>query len=88
MDKQNKISNFAFRKKVSGSMRFTNKDINASSAVTGFAAGIFAAIFYGTNPLGALPLYADGITSGNVLFYRYGLSVAFFSYGLSCVANR
>ena len=33
-------------------MRFTNKDINASSAVTGFAAGIFAAIFYGTNPLG------------------------------------
>lgn len=59
-------------------MRFTNKDINTSSAVTGFAAGIFAAIFYGTNPLGALPLYADGITSGNVLFYRYGLSVAVF----------
>lgn len=46
--------------------------------VKGFAAGILAAIFYGTNPLGTLPLYADGINSGSVLFYRYGLSVAFF----------
>lgn len=46
--------------------------------VKGFAAGILAAVFYGTNPLGTLPLYADGINSGSVLFYRYGLSVAFF----------
>ncbi len=45
----------------------------------GFAAGCLAAIFYGTNPLGTLPLYADGITSGNVLFYRYGISVAIFA---------
>lgn len=48
------------------------------SRYIGYAAGIIAAVFYGTNPLGALPLYADGITSGNVLFYRYGLSVVIF----------
>ena len=36
--------------------------------VKGFAAGVLAAVFYGTNPLGSLPLYADGITPGNVMF--------------------
>lgn len=46
--------------------------------IIGFAAGIIAAVLYGTNPLGALPLYAAGVTAGNVLFYRYGLSVAVF----------
>ncbi|MGN1254022.1 MAG: EamA family transporter, partial [Prevotella sp.] len=46
--------------------------------VKGFAAGILAAVFYGTNPLGTLPLYADGINSGSVLFYRYGISVVTF----------
>ncbi len=59
-------------------MQSTFKNIRTSSAVTGFAAGVFAAIFYGTNPLGALPLYADGISSGSVLFYRYGISVIIF----------
>lgn len=54
------------------------KSIKSSSAVTGFTAGVFAAIFYGTNPLGALPLYAEGISSGSVLFYRYGISVIIF----------
>ena len=44
----------------------------------GYAAGIIAAVFYGTNPLGTLPLYAKGITPGNVLLYRYGISVAIF----------
>ena len=48
----------------------------------GIAAGCLAAIFYGTNPLGTLPLYADGITSGNVLFYRYGISVVIFAVWL------
>lgn len=48
----------------------------------GIAAGCLAAIFYGTNPLGTLPLYADGITSGNVLFYRYGISVVVFAVWL------
>lgn len=34
-----------------------------------------AAVSYGMNPLGALPLYADGINTTTVLFYRYGLAV-------------
>ena len=59
-------------------MRSTYKNIHVSSAIKGFAAGILAAVFYGTNPLGTLPLYADGISSGSVLFYRYGISVVVF----------
>lgn len=55
-----------------------------SSKLKGFAAGILAAIFYGTNPLGALPLYAEGITAGNVLFYRYGLAALLFALWLLC----
>lgn len=50
-----------------------------NAKVKGFIAGILAAVFYGTNPLGALPLYAHGITSGNVLFYRYGLATFMFA---------
>jgi len=50
-----------------------------NAKVKGFIAGILAAVFYGTNPLGALPLYADGLTSSTVLFYRYGLAVVMFS---------
>ena len=38
--------------------------------------GIIAAITYGMNPLGALPLYAEGINVDSVLFYRYGLAMA------------
>lgn len=45
--------------------------MNASIKVKGFALGIFAAIFYGTNPLGALQLYQDGFSTGMVLIYRY-----------------
>lgn len=37
--------------------------------------GVGAAVNYGMNPLGALPLYADGINTTTVLFYRYGLAV-------------
>lgn len=53
-----------------------------NNKVKGYSAGILAAVFYGTNPLGTLPLYADGITSGSVLFYRYGISVAVFALWL------
>lgn len=52
---------------------------NNSTKIKGFAAGILAAMFYGTNPLGSLPLYADGINSASILFYRYGLAVAIFA---------
>lgn len=50
-----------------------------SLKIKGFTAGILAAMFYGTNPLGSLPLYADGFNSASVLFYRYALAVAMFA---------
>lgn len=50
-----------------------------NNKVIGFAAGILAAMFYGTNPLGALPLYSHGINSASVLFYRYGLATLMFA---------
>ena len=53
-----------------------------NTKVKGFGAGVLAAVFYGTNPLGSLPLYADGITPGNVLFYRYGLAAVCFALWL------
>jgi len=43
--------------------------------IKGVFCGIVAAITYGTNPLGALNLYAEGINPDSVLFFRYGLSV-------------
>lgn len=50
-----------------------------NTKVKGYVAGILAAVFYGTNPLGALYLYQDGINSGSVLFYRYALALVFFA---------
>lgn len=46
-----------------------------SAKVRGTLCGILAAACYGANPLGALPLYADGINSCSVLFYRFSLAV-------------
>lgn len=54
-------------------------NISSSNKVKGFAAGIIAAICYGTNPLGTLQLYADGYNSGSVLVYRYLLAVIMFA---------
>ena len=45
----------------------------------GFAAAVVAAVCYGTNPLGTLKLYEDGINSGTVLCYRYALAVLMFA---------
>ena len=53
--------------------------MTSSNKVKGFAAGIVAAVCYGTNPLGTLTLYADGFNSGSVLFYRYLLAVVMFA---------
>ncbi len=50
-----------------------------NTKVKGFLAGIIAAICYGTNPLGTLPLYAEGIHSGTVLFYRYFIAAVIFA---------
>lgn len=40
----------------------------------GSICGIIAAITYGTNPLGALFLYKEGIRPASVLFYRFSLA--------------
>lgn len=46
-----------------------------NSKLKGTLCGVGAAVSYGMNPLGALPLYADGINTNSVLFYRYGLAM-------------
>ena len=43
----------------------------ASTKVKGYILGIIAAASYGTNPLFALPLYADGMNPDSVLLLRY-----------------
>lgn len=40
----------------------------------GTLCGIAAAVSYGTNPLGALHLFHDGLRANSVLFYRCGLA--------------
>lgn len=50
-----------------------------SDKAKGFAAAVMAAVFYGTNPLGTLPMYADGVNSSTVLFYRYAFAVVMFA---------
>ena len=41
----------------------------------GIICGILAAVCYGTNPFGALPLYEEGVNTSSVLFYRFSLAV-------------
>lgn len=41
----------------------------------GVLCGILAAVCYGTNPFGALPLYEEGVNTASVLFYRFSLAV-------------
>ena len=49
-----------------------------SNTFKGFAAGIIAAIFYGTNPLGTLFLYQDEINPTSVLDWRYAIASLLF----------
>ena len=44
--------------------------------VKGTILGIVSAVSYGTNPLGALFLYQEGLNSNSVLFYRFSLAAA------------
>ncbi len=46
----------------------------ASVSFFGMLCGILAAVCYGTNPLGALKLYEQGMQTGSVLFYRFGIA--------------
>lgn len=40
----------------------------------GTLCGVAAAVFYGTNPLGAMNLAHDGISMNSTLFYRFGIA--------------
>lgn len=42
--------------------------------LVGIVCAIGAAVCYGTNPLGALNLYAEGMNTPSVLFFRFGLA--------------
>lgn len=46
-----------------------------SQKAKGYLVGAIAAASYGTNPLFALPLYADGMNPDSVLFFRYLLAI-------------
>ena len=50
------------------------KLMKKTAKVFGTICGILAAVCYGTNPLGALKLYAEGMATSSVLFYRFGLA--------------
>ena len=41
----------------------------------GIICGILAAVCYGSNPFGALPLYEEGVNTASVLFYRFSMAV-------------
>ena len=45
-----------------------------NSTFRGTLCGVAAAVFYGTNPFGAMNLAADGISMNSTLFYRFGLA--------------
>ena len=48
--------------------------MNNNKKIIGTICGIGAAVCYGTNPLGALNLYGEGMTTNCVLFYRFALA--------------
>ncbi len=54
-----------------------------NSKVKGYICGILAAVSYGMNPLGALKLYADGMNTNSVIFYRYALATAIIAVMLA-----
>lgn len=51
-----------------------------STKLKGVIYSIIAAITYGTNPLGALFLYKDGINTHSVLFYRFSLAAIILGF--------
>ncbi len=57
-----------------------------NNTLKGYLCGIVAAVSYGTNPLGALFLYEDGLRPTSVLFYRF--SVGALILGLMLLVQR
>jgi len=58
-----------------------------SNTFKGYLCGIIAAICYGTNPLGVLLLYRDGINSNSAVFYRYILAMLIL-FGMMVVQRK
>lgn len=48
-----------------------NTKLTSDKKVFGTICGILAAVFYGTNPLGALKLYEQGMNTNSVFFSRF-----------------
>lgn len=46
-----------------------------NKTLRGIVCGVAAAVCYGLNPLGALNLYAGGLSTGSVLAYRFSIAV-------------
>ena len=51
-----------------------NTKLTSNKKVFGTICGILAAVFYGTNPLGALKLYEQGMNTNSVLFSRFSMA--------------
>ena len=51
-----------------------NNTITSNKKIFGTICGILAAVFYGTNPLGALKLYEQGMNTNSVLFSRFTMA--------------
>ena len=54
----------------------------------GTLCAVGAAVCYGTNPLGALNLYAEGMNTPSVLFYRFGLAWVIIAVVMAVKALR
>ena len=50
------------------------QNITSNKKFFGTICGILAAVFYGTNPLGALKLYEQGMNTNSVLFSRFSMA--------------
>ena len=50
------------------------QSITSNKKIFGTICGILAAVFYGTNPRGALKLYEQGMNTNSVLFSRFSLA--------------
>lgn len=61
--------------------------IKMNAKLKGYIYGIIAAISYGTNPLGSLFLYEEGINTNSVLFYRFSLAAVLLA-GLMLIQKK
>lgn len=53
----------------------------------GIAAGVLAAMFYGTNPLGAKFIYQDGLNTMSTVFWRYAFAVAILAIAVKAFGH-